>query len=104
MPDRRKRDRSFAPVVNQLEQRVTVTHPFHPRCGETFELLEYRRSWGGGARVECRDHDDRVVTFALEWTDAAGALDPFVAVSAGRAHFRVAELVSLVRLIERLRS
>jgi len=54
--------------------------------------------------VDCRDHDDRVVTFALEWTDAAGALDPFVAISAGRAHFRVAELVSLVRLIEGLRS
>ncbi len=52
--------------------------------------------------MQCRDHDDRMVTFALEWTDAAGALDPFVAVSAGRAHFRVAELVSLVRLIEGL--
>ncbi len=99
----KKRDRSIAPVIDHLKAHLTVTHPFHPRSGETFELLDYRRSWGAGARIDCRDEAGRVLTLELEWTDAAGALDPFIAASAGRSHFRVAELVRLVQLLERLR-
>ena len=99
----RKHAPSIAPVIDHLKPRLTVTHPFHPRSGETFELLEYRRSWGARSSVDCRDEDGRVLTFDLEWTDAAGALDPFTAASAGRSHFRVAELVHLVQLLKQLR-
>ena len=53
--------------------------------------------------MDCRDQDGRVLSFELEWTDAAPR-DPFVAVAAGRAHFRVADLVHLVQVIERLSS
>ena len=37
----------------------------------------------------------------LEWTDM-GAVDPFIAVSAGRALFRTEDLLGLVGLIEEI--
>ena len=39
----------------------------------------------------------------IDWTDL-GAIDPFVAVSAGRALFRVEDLLGLVRLIKEIKS
>jgi integrase len=39
----------------------------------------------------------------LDWTDM-GAMDPFVAVSAGRALFRVEDFLGLIRLIKEIKS
>jgi hypothetical protein len=92
-----------APVVSELKRRVTVTHPFHPLRGQEFELLEYRRSWGREC-IECRDGEGRFLRLQISWTDAAGEIDPFVAISAGRSYFRVEDLLRLAALIEGLRA
>jgi hypothetical protein len=77
-----------------------VTHPFHPLCGKSFELLSCRQTWG----------EDRVFFYvggelrALPaiWTDV---VEPpvFVSLAAGRAHFRPDDLLSLVELIGQLK-
>jgi hypothetical protein len=43
---KRRRPQQNAPVVGQLRERFRITHPFHPRRGEEFELIRYHRSWG----------------------------------------------------------
>lgn len=75
-----------------------MTHPFHPALGQEFDLLEYRTAWteervfyagvGGGIRG-----------MPAAWTDI-GETDLFLVVSAGRAAFRVEELLRVVALIE----
>jgi hypothetical protein len=84
--------------VSELRQRVRVTHPFHPLSGQQFEVVTYRRSWGGQPVVDCLDGEGRLVAIPLAWTDAA-ADDPFVALSAGRAAFRVEDLLRLIGLV-----
>ncbi len=85
--------------MNELRRHVQVTHPFHPLSGQQFELVAYRRSWGNRAVVDCLDVEHRLVTIPLSWTDAAQE-DPFVTLSAGRAHFRIEDLLRLLGLVE----
>lgn len=75
-----------------------MTHPFHPLSGLQFEVVAYRRSWGGQPVVDCLDGEGRLDAIPLAWTDAA-ADDPFVTLSAGRAAFRVEDLLRLVDLV-----
>ena len=75
-------------------------HPFHPHCGESYELLSHRRSWGED-RVTFRDREGRLRLLPATWTSVVGP-DPFVVVSAGRAVFRVEDLLSLVELVRAL--
>ncbi len=96
----RERPHHIAPFINQLKQRVKITHPFHPKCGQELELVGYRRSWGREC-VDCYDAERRLVTVPLQWTDATGVEDPFLVVSAGRSYFRVEDLLRLAELIER---
>ena len=77
-----------------------MTHPFHPLCGNEFELVDRRRTWGED-RVYYQDGGE-LKRMPAEWTSAAVA-DPFVVVSAGRALFRVDDLLELRRMIERER-
>src|SRR5215470_4148007 len=49
-------------------QVFTVTHPFHPLRGQTFEILAVRNNWGGG-RVSYLDTRGRLRTVPVEWTD-----------------------------------
>ena len=85
--------------MDHLKRRITITHPFHPRYSEEFELVSYRRSWGREC-VDCHDSEGKLVTIPLQWTDATGVIDPFLEASRGRAYFRVAELAELVELVE----
>ena len=85
----------------KLRRTFKVTHPFHPLYRQEFELIGYRRSFGG-AFVDYRKKGDEIGSIALEWTDAEEA-DPFKELSAGRAYFRVAELVRLEVLIAGLK-
>jgi hypothetical protein len=66
-----------------------------------FELITLRRNWGED-RVWFRDRKGRARTLPTSWTDAA-RVDQFVAMAAGRALFRVAELIELARQIEGLK-
>jgi hypothetical protein len=97
---RRKQGRRTAALVNQLQQKVTITHPFHPQYGKQYDLVNYKRSWGHEC-IDLHDDHDGIITVPIGWTDAAEP-DPFVVVSAGRSHFRVEDLVRLVHLIEGL--
>jgi len=74
-----------------------VTHPFHPLFGREYELIDYRHFWGED-RVVYVDESGRARSFPAHWTSAA-AEDPAVAVSAGRSHFRIADLVELEKLV-----
>ena len=79
-------------------QVFTVTHPFHPLKGQTFEVLAVRNNWGGD-RVSYLDATGRLRTLPVEWTDARMP-DPVVTIAAGRAFFRADLLRQLRRLID----
>jgi hypothetical protein len=74
-----------------------VTHPYHPLFGRSFELLTYRKTWGED-RVFFYDAG-RLRALPANWTDAAPVV-PFVAIAAGRAHFRLEDLLQLAELVE----
>ena len=74
-----------------------MTHPFHPRTGETFSLIGYRRSWGQES-VDGLDAQGKPFSAPLSWTDA-GEEDPFLAASKGRASGHVTQLLRLAELL-----
>jgi hypothetical protein len=63
-------------------------------------LVQYQQTWGDH-RVYYHDHLGRLCSMPVSWTSLA-ALDPFVALSAGRSLFRVADLLALVQLCRQL--
>ena len=79
-----------------------IIHPFHPYRDIEFEIDNLRRV-PGGCRVFFLNKKGRKSSVPLDWTDI-GPKDPFVAVSAGRALFRVEDLLDLVRLIGEINS
>ncbi len=62
--------------------------------------MTYRQNWGED-RVYFHDDQGRLRSLSAGWT-SIGSDDPFVAVSAGRAAFRTADMVELVVLLDRL--
>jgi hypothetical protein len=74
-----------------------VVHPFHPLRGQAFELIVVLNHWSGD-RVTYLGPEQRTRTLPVVWTDLA-AVDPFVAVAAGRAPFRLADLLALRALV-----
>lgn len=74
-----------------------VTHPFHPLRGGQRELVACRHNWGED-RVLIRDRSGAERWLPAAWTDLVPP-DPYVALSAGRSMFRVADLLSLAALV-----
>jgi hypothetical protein len=68
--------------------------------GYEFELLDRRLAWSED-RVYFHDKNGTVIRMPTTWT-SVGEVDPFVALSAGRSHFRVTDLLQLVDLMGRL--
>jgi hypothetical protein len=62
--------------------------------------VSYRHNWGED-RVYYVDAEGRVRTIPACWTSVA-AIDPFVAIAAGRSFFRYEDLVKLADLLERI--
>ena len=62
--------------------------------------MSYRHNWGED-RVYYVDAEGRVRTIPACWTSVA-AIDPFVAIAAGRSFFRYEDLVKLADLLERI--
>jgi len=89
----------IADRANGGAQVFTVTHPFHPLRGQSFEALVIRNNWGGD-RVSYLDTTGRLRTLLIEWTDIH-APDPVITVGAGRAFFRADLLRQLRRLIDK---
>ena len=82
--------------------RFVVTHPFHPLTGQAFELVGYAHNWGEHRVLFRKAGDERVHSIPASWTDVEG-VDPFVILSEGRAHFRVEDLLALVRELSQAR-
>jgi predicted GNAT family acetyltransferase len=79
---------------------VCITHPFHPLKGQTFEMISHGPHWGED-RVVYRAVDGTLPSIASAMTDMAQA-DAFQRVSAGRAAFRMVDLIDLMLLLDRL--
>jgi len=78
-----------------------VTHPFHPLLGCHFELVAVRRNWGED-RVYYHDEEGNLSLISRGWTSLAPQ-DPFVVAGAGRALFRIEDLLRLAELVRRQR-
>lgn len=91
---------SNAPDSEAERRCFRVTHPFHPLFGQAFELIDYRHFWSED-RVVYVDEAGELRSLPACWTSAV-AEDPAVVVSAGRSHFRVADLVALSKLVGRM--
>ena len=74
-----------------------MTHPFHPLWGREYDLIDYRHFWSED-RVVYVDETGEARSLPARWTSAV-AEDPVVVVSAGRSHFRVADLLELAKLV-----
>jgi len=79
-----------------------IIHPFHPYRDIEFEIDHVKRI-AYESRVFFFNTKGRKSSVPLYWTDI-GPQDPFVAVSAGRALFRVADLLGMGRLIAEISS
>jgi hypothetical protein len=79
-----------------------VTNPYHPLCGQTFELAAQNKEFGED-RVFYRNPDGRMRYLPRRWTSLA-APDPFVIAAAGRACFRLEDLIRLAEQIRELRA
>jgi hypothetical protein len=91
---------SNAPDGDGASRRFRITHQFHPLFRREFELLIHRDNWGED-RVYFNADDGSLRSLPARWTSVAGA-DPAVVLGAGRAHFRVADLLELAELVRRL--
>ena len=78
-----------------------MTHPFHPLFWRQLSLIDRRIRGTGGDRAYFYDDDGRLESMPISWTDLASE-DPFVVASAGRAYFRVEDLLHLSALLEAL--
>jgi hypothetical protein len=78
------------------EHYFTVTHPFHPLCGQTFPLLSQRVAWGE-ERVFFPDPPTQVIRpLPTAWTNLA-LPDPLLVVTDGKAVLRFREVQHLVQ-------
>lgn len=77
-----------------------MTHPFHPLSGKVFELVTCRNNWGE-QRAYYQDEMGTLHSIPLAWTSLA-PVDPFVILAAGRALFKVTDLLELSRLLASL--
>lgn len=79
---------------------MRVTRPFHPFSGQEFTCVgeRYNRY---GRRLLLQVDDQIVCSVPPQWTDLV-AQDPEIVMGKQRALFRVADLMELARLVERL--
>ena len=81
---------------------VRITHPFHPLFGKEIDVVERRIHWGDDL-LFYRDRLGYVTALPTRWTSVETE-DPFVVVSAGRSHFKAADLIVLASLIADIQS
>jgi hypothetical protein len=89
---------STTPDHTNGEQSFTITHPFHPLCGQTFLLLSQRVAWGEERVFFSDAHTHQIRSLPLSWTDLA-LPDPFLVVAAGKAVLRFSDLQQLTEFL-----
>jgi Family of unknown function (DUF5372) len=77
-----------------------ITHPFHPLTGQSFELVSRSQHWGE-ERVTYRVADGTLPSIAVTLTDFAPP-DAFCRIAAGRAAFRMIDLLALSALLKQI--
>ena len=70
-----------------------MTHVFHPLYGQHLDALVVLNRWGSD-RVAFLGPDGFTRSLPVEWTDVIPA-DPVVTLAAGRALFRLTDLLAL---------
>ena len=85
---------------NGNAQLFTVTHPFHPLKGQSFEILVVRKNWDED-RVSYLGAEGRLRTLPIEWTDIRER-ELIVRLGAGRAVFRADLLRQLRAMINEI--
>jgi len=80
---------------------VRVTHPFHPLSGQQLPCVGQRYN-RYGTTLLLESDDGAVFSVRPQWTDVV-APDPEMVMGRQRALFRVADLLELARLLDRLR-
>jgi hypothetical protein len=100
----RRRSRTTSTEVDTTDAtgRFRITHPFHPCAGHEFDVVAWRHNWSED-RVYFSDDEKKLRSVPSQWTSLV-CEDPAVVVGAGRAHFRLAELLELASLLRELRS
>jgi hypothetical protein len=88
-----------APDADKTKPFFTITHPFHPKKGQRFELIDCQRRWGQW-RVYYLTQDGQQAFLPASWTDF-GPRDPFVEQAQGRAIARIEDLLELTRMMPR---
>jgi hypothetical protein len=79
---------------------VEIRHPFHPLCGQRFQVLKERRTAGIDTFL-LRDPDHGTFSIAREWTDRADP-SPYDLLDLPRRRFDADSLFELATLLERL--
>jgi hypothetical protein len=79
---------------------VRVTHPFHPLSGQQLPCVGERYNRYGMTLLLERANG-AICSVPPQWTDIV-APDPEIVLGGGRALFRVADMLSLAQLIDRL--
>lgn len=81
---------------------VRVTHPFHPLNGRQLVCVgeRYNRY---GTRLLLEGEGSEIYSVPRQWTDLVPP-DPEIVLGNGRALVRVADLLGLADMVERLRS
>jgi hypothetical protein len=78
-----------------------IIHPFHPFQNKEYEI-DSIRTIPNERRVFFFNEEGCITSVPLDWTDIE-PLDPWVVLSAGRALFRVRELLELAGLAGELK-
>lgn len=79
---------------------MRILHPFHPFGGRTLPCVGERFN-RYGRRLLLEIDEQTVCSVPPQWTDLV-APDPEIVMGRSRALFRLADLVELARLVERL--
>jgi hypothetical protein len=89
---------STTPDSTNGEHGFTITHPFHPLCGQAFPLLSQRFAWGEERVFFADPQTHQVRSLPLAWTNLA-LPDPFLVVADGKAVLRWSDLQQLAQLL-----
>ncbi len=80
------------------EHCFTITHPFHPLCGQTFPLLSQRVAWGEERVFFLDPQTHELRSLPTAWTSLA-LPDPFLVVADGKAVLRFVDVQRLAQVL-----
>ena len=89
------------PLSQHPSQIVTITHPYHPRCGQQVEVI--RKYRGADPDIIVQTVDGFRVVVAMSWTDYATSSDSDVLVFSPPHLLDFFGLLQAAKLIEHLR-